>query len=185
MNIKWIIVLVSLFATGADSGALDISEQRQLIEKRTALTRRIEHLKQEQDFLLFQKEFSTLDSKYLILDLAERKGQLKYKHVVLKDFQFTTSPVSAYKKIPSGALTLTSRVEKPRARMSLAFGKTLVIWSKAGESSGKKQRGIVYLTVKRKDLVSISYALEDGAQAYIIPSSGLRAKIGVTKSVRD
>jgi hypothetical protein len=168
MNYQRVILLLaaSLFLMGADNGEQGTDEQAKLLEQQTQLNARIETLKQEQDYLLFQKTMYASDSKYLVLNIAARTGQLKYKNRILKDFHFTSAgPVSMLNR---GAFTLTKKIEEPKTRNLLIFGTSLVLQGKQVPAI-QLQAGIPRLSLSRKNLMSLFYALEVGAKAYVMP----------------
>jgi hypothetical protein len=120
----------------------------------------------EQDFLVFQKTMYASDTKYLIISLAAKKGQLKYKNRVLKDFRFER--VSDRKAGPAtGALTLTKKIEGPRERNLLLFGKALVLQGRQPPPT-RLEKGIARLGLSKKDFMSVYYAIEVGAKAYVV-----------------
>ncbi len=78
----------SLFLMGMENGEQGIGEPA-LVEQQKQLSAKIDTLTQEQDYLLFQKTMYASDSKYLVINITARTGQLKYKNRVLRDFHFT------------------------------------------------------------------------------------------------
>lgn len=155
----------SLFLTGADSGEQGTDEQAKLTEQQKQLNARVETLKQEQDYLLFQKTVYALDSKYLVINITARTGQLKYKNRILKDFHFTAAgPVSLLKQ---GTITLTKKIEGAKERHSLIFGRSLVLLNKRTPAASL-EAGIPRIYLSRKDFLSVYYSLENGALSYII-----------------
>ena len=112
---------------GADRGGPDNRERAALKAERRALHARIEDLKREQDYLLFQKTMYENDSKYLVLDTRKKTGHLKYKNRVLKDFRFQTSKNFPVRSLRPGMLTLTEKIEGKKDRHALVFGKTFVV----------------------------------------------------------
>ncbi|HEY6010457.1 MAG TPA: hypothetical protein VIX18_03220, partial [Nitrospirota bacterium] len=91
-TIGLIICLLALFLAGADnSGGQAADERTQLRHQRDALRKRVESLRNEQDFLLFQNEMYASDSKYLVINVPAKTGRLMYRNRVLKDFRFGTA----------------------------------------------------------------------------------------------
>ena len=166
MNYQRMILLLaaSLFLMGADNGEQGTDEAK-LLEQHKQLNARIETLKQEQDYLLFQNTMYASDSKYLVLNIAARTGQLKYKNRILKDFRFTSAGHASMLK--RGAVTLTNKIEEPKARNLLVFGTSLVLQGKQVPAA-QLQAEIPRLMLSRKDLMSVFYAVEVGAKAYIV-----------------
>ena len=166
-TIVYVILLLSFFLLGADRGGPDNRERAALKAERRALHARIEDLKREQDYLLFQKTMYENDSKYLVLDTRKKTGHLKYKNRVLKDFRFQTSKNFPVRSLRPGMLTLTEKIEGKKDRHALVFGKTFVVrWKRS--SVPREQANIPSLSLSRKDLLSIYFAVEDGALAYVV-----------------
>src|SRR5512143_3907319 len=89
--IVFLILLSSILLLGAGKGDPVRDERTALRAERRALLQKVEKLKREQDYLLFQKTMYENDSKYLVIDIREKKGHLRYRNRVLKDFKFQTS----------------------------------------------------------------------------------------------
>jgi hypothetical protein len=163
----WVIFLIAaaLLLMGADSGEQGTDERAKLLEQQKQLNARVETLKQEQDYLLFQKTMYASDSKYLVINISARTGQLKYKNRVLKDFHFTSAgPVSMLKQ---GSITLTKKIEGTKERHSLIFGSSLVLLSKRTPAT-PLEAGIPRIYLSRKDFLPLYYSLEIGALSYIV-----------------
>lgn len=141
------------------------------MERERGLRERAAHLRQEQDFLLFQKEFYVSDSKYLILDFWKGTCQLKYKNRVFKSFSFTPTSWEAVRALPPGQIVLTKKVGSDHRRLTLIFGQSLLIQSKPSAQAEKRHRDIPRLYLKKGDMLSLFYALEVGARAYIRPAA--------------
>lgn len=156
--------LISLFLfTGAGLGQED-EDREKFLERQKLLVEKIETLKREQDFLLFQKSLSASDSKYLIIDLSRKTGQLKYKNRVLKDFLFSShNPVG---KILQGTIMLTKKIQGTKEPTCLIFGNSLVLQTKRLPIARTE---IPRLLLRKKDFKAIFYALEDGSLVYILP----------------
>ena len=169
VNVKtiWLLLFLSLFLLGIRDGTgQEASEREKLLEQRKHLSERIETLKREQDFLLFQQGMYASDSKYLVISATARKGQLKYKNRVLKDFRFVSSRRIGMLK--PGAATLTKKIESARERQVLIFGNSLILLNKRVPAvTGGKY--VPHITLAKKDFISIFYAVERGAKAYILP----------------
>lgn len=161
-----LFLLLSLLLTGMSGNEQESDDREELLQQREALNKKIETLRRDQDFLLFEKALYAADSKYLIINLGTKAGQLMYKNRVLKDFRFKVSSHLAAATKP-GALTLTKKREGPSQRNVLIFGKSLVIqWKRPVGSFYEKN--IPSLSLYKRDLQSIFYAVEVGAKAYII-----------------
>jgi hypothetical protein len=162
-----LLLLLSLFVVGRDGNGQEQGEHDELLEQQKVLKENIETLRREQDFLLFEKALYATDSKYLIINLGAKKGQLKYKNRVLKDFRFTASANIAKDALKTGELTLTKKIENPGQRHVLLFGKSLAIqWVRPARSS--YTANIPHLSLSKRDFQSIFYAVEEGAKAYIV-----------------
>jgi hypothetical protein len=70
-------LVLSLFFMGADNAAENGEERGTLLEQQKQLSVRIKSLKREQDYLVFQRTMYTSDSKYLLVNISKRTGQLK------------------------------------------------------------------------------------------------------------
>ena len=90
------------------------------------------------------------DSKYLIINIAKRNRQLKYKNRVLKDVHFKRVPVSdRANRLTHGALTLTQKIEGPRQRKLLIFDKDLVLQGKNAPEV-KHEEGIPRYSLRKR-----------------------------------
>jgi hypothetical protein len=160
------LLIASLFFPGLSNAGEGRAENAKLLEQQKQLSRRIETLRQEQDYLLFQKEMYESDSKYLILNLSTKTGQMKYKNRVLKDFSFKI--VSRRRSaVETGAVRLTKKVDASKAKKVLIFGKSLVLEERHA-SANRPGATATHLLLSKRDLPSIFYAVETGAAAYIL-----------------
>ena len=87
-KITCLVLLLLVLVMGADAGGEKQDERTALQKRAQTLREKVTSLKREQDFLLFQKEMYAADSKYLVLDIKNMRGKLKYKYRVLRDFRF-------------------------------------------------------------------------------------------------
>ncbi len=158
------LIAASLFLMGADNGEQGTDERAKLLEQQKQLNARIETLKQEQDYLLFQKTMYASDSKYLVINITARTGQLKYKNRILKDFHFTSA--GHVRMLKQGAVTLTKKTDGTKKR-SLIFGSSFVLLDKRA-SAAPFEAGIPLLYLSKKDFLSIFYSVESGALSYLI-----------------
>ena len=162
-----LLLLLSLLFVGMDVNGQEQDERDELLEQQKALSEKIDALRREQDFLIFEKALYAADSKYLIINLGAKKGQLKYKNRVLKDLRFTASANLAEDALKPGTLTLTKKREDPGQRHVLLFGKSLVIqWKRPARSP--YAANIPRLSLTKRDLQSLFYAVEEGTKAYIV-----------------
>ena len=150
---------------GAENGEQGTDEQAKLLEQQKQLNARIETLTQEQDYLLFQKTMYASDSKYLVLNVKARTGQLRYKNRILKDFHFAKAGKA--RMLKRGMVTLTKKIEEPKKRKLLIFGTSLVLQGKQVPAT-QIQAGVPRFSLSKKDLLSVFYAVEVGAKAYIM-----------------
>ena len=160
-----LLLLLSVFLMGMDGTATGGVRQEGLAEQQRELRERIKTLRTEQDLLLFQKKFSVMDSRYLVLDLAGGRGQLKYRTRVFLDFTFRPLSKSAIRAVPRGARVLTHKIEGNDGRFSLVFGPDFILRTK---SAAPSTRPLPQITVSPKDMRSIFFALEQGSIAYIL-----------------
>ncbi len=160
------IVAVVLALQAAALASSTDREREKLLSTQKTLSTKIEMLKQEQDFLLFEKTAFSQDSKYLIVNIAGKTGQLKYKARVLKDFSFL--PQSRHlDRLKRGFLPLTLKIEDPRKKNGMVFGNVLLVFAKGKEPGG--EAGLARLVLTRKDFRALFYALEKGAMLYVFP----------------
>jgi len=155
-----------MFLMGADIVEQNGDEREKLLEQHKQLSAVIERLTRERDYLVFQRAMYSSDSKYLVLNLSAKTGQLKYKNRVLKDVSFTLVS-GRIRRLKPGALTLSQKIEGPRGRNLLAFGESLVL-------QGRKAPpiefgvGIPRYSLSKKDFKSLYSALEPGAKAFLV-----------------
>lgn len=161
-----LMLVLSLFLMGADNGDQNGEDRGKLLEQQKQLSVRIKKLKREQDYLVFKSEMYGSDSKYLIINIFKKTGQLKYKNRVLKDFHFelVSGRVS---RLTRGALTLTRKIEGTRGKNLLVFEKSLVLQGKEAPST-ELEAGITHFSLSKKDFRSVYYAVEPGAKVYIV-----------------
>ncbi len=152
-------------AAGAEEGT---EERGKLLEQEGRLTARIESLKQEQDYLLFQKTMYASDSKYLVLHIAARSAQLRYKNRILKDLPLRVVS-GRIEALVRGATTLTGKVEDPKERNALVFGSAFLLQGIRPPALRESEPGFVRFALSKKDFSSLFYAVETGSQAYILP----------------
>jgi hypothetical protein len=161
-----LLLALSLFLMGMDGTGTGDGGQDGLAARQRELHARIETLKSEQELLLFQKQFSTMNSKYLVLDPARGRGQLKYRSRVLLDFTFKSLPKGAILNLPRGARAVTKKIEKvAEGKFALVFGPTFVLRTKSSAAPG---RGAPQLIVAPREMRSIFFALEEGSMAYVL-----------------
>jgi hypothetical protein len=162
----FLLIMLSVLLMGADGAGPGQDEQDALRKQQSALRTHIEALRKEQDFLLFQKAMYRTDSKYLVINIRNRTGQLRYKNRLLKEFKFRLSKVFRSGSIRSGAVVLTKKVESKKDRGSLLFGGALLMHRK-GAALPPKTPDVAVMSLNRKDLTSIFSALEQGTMAYL------------------
>jgi len=151
---------------GAANAAENGENRATLLEQQKQLSVRIKSLKREQDYLVFQRTMYTSDSKYLLVNISKRTGQLKYKNRVLKDFHFKRVS-GRVRGLTRGALTLTQKIEGTRGKKLLVFEKSLVLQG-AFAPATKLDAGIPRFSLAKKDFRSIYFAVEQGAKLYIL-----------------
>ena len=161
------MLVLSLSLAGICGAEQRDAEQIKLIEQKKQLKARVEMLKQEQDYLVFQKTMYESDSKYLIINFAARNMQLKYKDRVLKDVPFKRV-LGRVNRLRHGELTLTQKIEGPKERNLLIFGQALVLQGKNAPST-LLEEGTPRVFLSRKNFLSVYYAIESGAKVFILP----------------
>jgi hypothetical protein len=153
---------------GADNSEQNGEERGRLLEQQKQLSARIKTLTREQDYLVFQRAMYASDSKYLILNVSAKTGQLRYKNRVLKDFQFKRVSVADHAhRLTRGALTLTQKIEGARQRKLLVFDKSLGLQG-VHAPEARLEAGMPRYSLSKKDFRSVYYAIEAGAKAYIL-----------------
>jgi hypothetical protein len=163
------VILLSFLLMGMDGPPRESGDKRQLEERQAQLADRIEALKRDQEFLLFQRSLATIDSKYLILDLRAGKGMLKYRGRILRNFNFPLmgKPLPAGRK--QGVVTLTGKLDGSPVKRQLVFTDPLLIIGSKHVSTGKaKSKKGIRIILGTKDLSAIFYTLEMGSLAYIL-----------------
>ena len=148
---------------GAEQGN---AERKTLFEQKKQLNTRIDTLQREQDYLVFQKTMFESDSKYLIINVPAKTGELKYKNRLLKNLHFKVISGQISRLTP-GARMLTQKIEGPRERNLLIFGQALILQGKYAPSTVLEE-GIPRVFLSRKDFLSVYYAIESGAKAFIL-----------------
>jgi hypothetical protein len=143
-------------------------EARSLQERERHVRTRIEKLKKEQEFLLFQRTLAAADSKYLILDLRTGKGMLKYRGRILRTFNCPLAGKRLPAAFPKKIVTLTGKVDGSPGTRQLVFTDPLLIIQSKHVSTGKaKSKEGLRIMLGTKDLGAIFFALEKGSLAYI------------------
>ncbi len=168
MNAKsvFLFIMLSVLLMGADGAGPGQDEQDTLRKQQTALRTQIEALRKEQDFLLFQKAMYRADSKYLVINITRRTGELRYKNRLLKEFKFRLSKGFRSGLARSGAVVLTKKAESKTGRRVLLFGGSFLMHRK-GAAVPPKTPDVAVMSLNKKALASIFYALEEGAMAYL------------------
>jgi hypothetical protein len=160
-------MLLILCVCSTAGTAQEQDERAALQKQQQALQDQVATLKAEQDFLLFRKAMFASDSKYLVLNMTDKTGQLKYKNRVLKGFRFSPSKKFAVAALQPGMLVLTKKSGTKSDRHALLFGTSLLIQRK-GAAVPKKERGIPVLSLPKEEMQSVFFAVEEGATAYLL-----------------
>lgn len=166
IKISLFLPFLILFLAAVPVPADENEERAKLLEQEKQLNEKIESLKREQDFMLFEKMLYANDSKYLILYISDGKGELKYKGRVLRNFRLSSSKQD-HRKIVQGAITLTKKIDGAQGPVSLVFGKSLVLRKKS--SSAPAANPVPRVSLLHKDFTAVYYAVDQGAKAYIFP----------------
>jgi len=166
-KITCLVLLLLVLVMGADAGGEKQDERTALQERVQTLREKVTSLKREQDFLLFQKEMYAADSKYLVLDIKNMRGKLKYKYRVLRDFRFIPEMNFNNNALQPGMLILTQKMEGKNNRYVLTFESSLIVqWPHSATLQGNVN--IPTLLLGEKDIRSVFSAVEEGARAYIL-----------------
>ena len=165
-KILFLFFAVALLLTGRAGAGEDAAEREQLLEQEKLLSQKVEKLKRDQDFLLFEKTMYASDSKYLLIRSSAKKGQLKYRNRVLRDFQYTQE--GPRKRLKQGMVSVTKKIEGQKERNALLFGTSFFLLDKRGPSR-PPQSGVPRLVLSKRDFLSVYYAVETGAPAYVLP----------------
>jgi hypothetical protein len=163
------VILLSFLLLGMDGKPRESDERRQLEERRAQLATQIETLKQEQDFLLFQKSFAGSDSKYLILDLRAGKGVLKYRNRALRNFEFPRAKKNIPAAMKKAIVTLSGKIDgTPRKRQLVFAEPILIIQSKHMKVNVRKGISLIRIPLETMDLGALFFAMEPGSMAYVM-----------------
>ncbi len=161
-----LLLLLSALLMGMDGPPREKDDQRLLEAQKAKLATRIEALKQEQDFLLFQRSFAGSDSKYLLIDLSTRTGTLKYRNRILRTFGFTFSAARP-PQFRKGRYVLTGKTDGAPGKMSLFVQDSIIIRGKGYSGRLPREKKISSLVIARKDLAALFYSFEKGSILYI------------------
>lgn len=162
-----IVVCLLILIVGVSTAFGGQDEQGALLEQQKELRNKITVLKQEQDYLLFRNRMAASDSRYIVLDLAKKTGQLLYKNRVLRDFPFTLPDAKSADVLPRGAVALTKKIEGPDGRYVLRFGTAFVVqWKRLHVPPAEASLPVVSLS--KNDIRSIFFALEPGSTVYLL-----------------
>ncbi len=157
-----LVLLSAALLMGADSGDPGRDELAALRNRQSALRTRIEALKNEQNYLLFRRAMYHSDSKYLVLNVTTRTGRLMYRNRLLKDFRFRFS--KNFRAVEMAALTKKS--EDKKNRRAFVFGTSFLVHAK-GTPVPRGMKDLVVVSITKKEMASIYYALEEGALVYL------------------
>jgi len=159
-------LLLLLSALLLDGQSREKDEQRQLEGRQAQLFARIKALKQEQDFLLFQKSFFSSDSKYLVLDLAAGTGTLKFRNRTLRTFRVATTS-SLRRGLHAGRYILTAKTDGSLRKRALVFQHAFVIHGKGYAGAFNAEKKLPGMVIGRRDLAALYYAVDSGTMLYI------------------
>ncbi len=140
-------------------------EEQELRAKEQQLSEKVAALKSEQEQLLVRKMLYSADSKYLEIDLHAGEGALKYRTRILKSFRFTSKGYLPKPAPEGGILKLTSKVDGSPAKRHLSFNNAALVIESKSAKIRQNGNGFV-ISIGKKDLAAIYYALEAGSIAY-------------------
>lgn len=158
-----VLVLAGSMAGGAPAD--EETEKGEQVRKQRKLERRIAVLEREQDLLLFRRVLLQSDSKYLLLDLSRGNGKLLYRNRVLRTFRVERAG-GPRGHVRSGRITLSGKRNPYRKDRQLIFGSDLVLQA---TKRMRSPRGVRRYVLDATDLAALTYALERGARAFILP----------------
>jgi hypothetical protein len=161
-----LMLLLSVLLMGMDGPPREKDDQRLLEKRQAKLATRIEALKQEQDFLLFQRTFAGSDSKYLLIDLSTKTGTLKYRNRILRTFGFTLSASKPHQP-RKGRYVITGKTDGSPGKKFLVVQDAFIIHGKWYSGKPRHEKKLPAIVVGRKDLAAIYYAVEQGTMLYI------------------
>jgi hypothetical protein len=161
-----LLVILGVTLSSDCTAAAGTSERAQLATRKKQLESQIQTLKREHALLLFQKDMLDSDSKYLLLDMQKGAAQLRYKNRLLKEFSFKREKTRAYAAVEPGVLVLVKKEDGKQDRRYMQFG-NVVLRSKRSSRS-RDEAGTIAVTLSQKNLGAVFYAMEPGAQAYIV-----------------
>lgn len=161
------MALLALLLMGMDSAPEAADERERLENAQHQLVSRIEELKREQDFLLFQRSFAGSDSKYLILDLSAGTGTLKYRNRILRTFGVRVSSPD-HRQIRKGRHVLASKTDGSARKRALIAQNGFIIHGQGYSGRSAGERGLPGLVIGRKDLAALFFAVDKGTMLFII-----------------
>ena len=165
--LRFLLILpLAILLMGMDSAAPEADERTRFLEREEQLTAKIDSLRREQEFLLFQKALTGSDSKYLVLDLAAGKGKLLYRNRTLRTFD-AAIPASLRKELHEGRYVVTSRSEGTPKERTLVFQDAFALRGKGFKGAQAGEKRLPVMTLARRDMAAIVYSLDIGSMIYI------------------
>ncbi len=163
-----LLLLLSLGPATTAVRAQDEDAARELQSREQLLARKVRVLRAEQKQLLLRKMLYSSDSKYLEIDLRSGEGSLKYRTRVLRTFRFSTRGRYVGPAAEGGILSLTAKEDGPPAKRRLLFNNAaLVVEGKQDRGRRGPNSNRLFLSIGKRDLAAIFYALEAGSIAYL------------------
>ena len=164
-NLLLLVLCIGPGAAAVHAEARDESADLRVREQQ--LSKKVRVLRSEQQQLLLRKMLYSADSKYLELDLRTGEGSLRYRARILRTFRFTRQ--GRYPKpLPEGGIfVMAAKVDGAPAKRMLSFNDAALVVQ--GKLAGKGHGGCsgLCLTVGKRDLAAIYFALEAGSFAYM------------------
>ena len=166
----WLAALLVALGIGLGAGAVRATAQegdeQGLLAQEQQLSQKVRLLKAEQRQLLLQKALYSADSKYVELDLRSGEGSLKYRTRILRSFRFTRHGTGPGRGMDGAILSLTAKEDGSSAKRRLLFDHSALV------IEGKTRRGghagdSLFISISRRDLAAVYYALEAGSFAYM------------------
>lgn len=168
-DILLILSLLALLPAGNTAQAEENAERHQLLARRSQLQETVQRLQQEQTLLLFRKRMYSADSKYLVLDLSSGRGQLWYRSRLLREFPIRSLDRGETNRARPELAAVTDRSPWEKGPRLLVFADRLVLSAGRRSRSEGTPAAADRVTLSRRDMTSLFYALDKGSLAYVLP----------------
>ncbi len=165
---SYAVVLLVVLSLGVGSATVCAEEDdaRALLSREQQLSEKVRLLRSEQKLLLLRKMLCSSDSKYLEIDLRAGEGTLKYRTRVLRSFRFSKKGGAPVSLPDGGILRLTAKEDGSPSKRRMVFDSSVLVLEGSNAARGNGGNGLL-LSVGRKDLAALYYALEAGSYLYL------------------